>query len=160
LAGNFNPSARGDKLTMSFKFRLQKVLEYREHQEEEAKQLFLERRSASLQAQSRFESIGTQRRGLLNGPIAKVADHLELEARLSKVDDEERFAYSALNVLRNEEEAAELVWRERRRDLESMRKLREKGLADWNLMETRREQSALDEWSILRRNQGREVHGA
>ena len=140
-------------MSSAYKFRLQKVLEYRESQEEEAKRRLLERKAESLQAESRLRAISDQRKHVLGVQPANVFAHLEMEGRLAKHDFEERLASSALAVLRDEEEAAELAWRERKRSLETMTKLQEKDLAGWTLSETRKEQAALDEWAVLRRFQ-------
>jgi flagellar export protein FliJ len=135
-----------------FQFRLQKILEYRETQEAEAKRHFLERRAATLEAEGMIASIKEVRRAAIEHSSARnLGALIELEARLIQIDDEERFAVSALSVIRDEEATAETLWHERHRDAEAIRKLRAHAMEEWELSENRREQKELDEWSVLRR---------
>ncbi len=134
-----------------FTFRLQKILEYRKTQEEEAKQAFLDRRAACLQAEARIAAIDARRTAMLGDRVTDLVSRIELEARLIRLDDEERFEASALQVLRDEEAAAEGVWVERRRDLKAIGKLRENAFEEWRLAEDRKDQAALDEWAVQRR---------
>jgi flagellar export protein FliJ len=136
---------------MPFSFRLQKVLEYRRTQEGEAKQVFLDKRAATIEAEARISAIQAHRQQVLHEPVADLAGFLGLEARLAKSDDEERHEVAALGVLRDEEAAAEEIWHERRRDLEAISRLRERALQEWQLDEDRKEQAALDEWANHRR---------
>lgn len=135
-----------------FNFRLQKILEYRETQEEDAKRHYLERRAATLEAEARLVTITSARHDVIakSSSLSLVA-RIELEGRLVRFDDEERFALSALSVLQGEEATAESLWKERRRDAEAIRKLRARALEAWELTESRREQNELDEWAVLRR---------
>jgi flagellar export protein FliJ len=68
-----------------------------------------------------------------------------------RLDDEERFARTALTVMVNEEEAAERAWLLRRKELRSIELLREKDLTEWAYEQDRTEQAALDEWAVMRR---------
>jgi flagellar export protein FliJ len=140
-------------MSAAFKFRLQRVLDYRGTQEEEAKQILAARRAATREVEFELEEIAGRRQRLWSDPVQGVIDHLEREGRLAKSDFDKRLAETALAVLRDEENAAEEFWRERRKDLEIMKKLQEKKLAEWTLDENRKEQAAFDEWAVLRRLQ-------
>jgi len=136
---------------MRFRFRLEKVLEYRASQEDDAKQQYLNMRATRFEGEAAITSIGAKRRIALGQPLSGLQARLDLEARMSKFDDEERIAATALTVMVNEEEAAEKMWQQKRQELKSIELLRERALTEWAHEEERREQVALDEWAVTRR---------
>jgi flagellar export protein FliJ len=130
---------------------LQKVLDFREVQEDDAKQELLAKRAEVVTAERELAEISLRRSGVLETVTSSVVDRLLLEGRLEKLDFEERITASALEVLKDEASAAEDRWRERKRELQTMVKLRDRRLSEWQLDETRKEQAELDEWAVLRR---------
>lgn len=134
-----------------FKFRLQRVLDHRANLEKEAKQEYLEARSARFAGENEIAEIYKRRVRLGESQVDGLAGHIELQARFLKSEDDEKAAKIALGVLLDEEAAAESRWRLRKQELEVMLKLREKARDEWALEMARREQAALDEWSVMRR---------
>jgi flagellar export protein FliJ len=134
-----------------FQFRLQKVLEYRETQEEEAKQAFLAARATRIQGEREVEAVQARREATLREPTTSLDAHLLVERLLARLDEEEAMARSAVAVLESEEDAALGFWHERRRETQAIAKLREHAKAQWQLEEDRREQAELDEWATMRR---------
>lgn len=134
-----------------FRFRLQKVLEYRGTIEERAKDAYLEARVARLACEQEIGALRDQRRRYLLEPVHGLEGFRSLEILLSKLDDDERHLLTILDDLQRDEESRRQDWLAAKRDLEVLEKLRQKALDDWTLTETRREQAELDEWSALRR---------
>ncbi|HVT14422.1 MAG TPA: flagellar FliJ family protein [Fimbriimonadaceae bacterium] len=134
-----------------FEFRLQKVLEYRQAMENWAQEAYLETRVARLEAEAVLSGVDERRKECLH----RKADTLEarqlLEITLQSLDDDEKAQILVIDVLKTEEEKALNVWQEKKRELETIVKLRDKSYEDWKLEETRREQAELDEWAVLRR---------
>jgi len=136
---------------MRFQFRLEKVLEYRRSQEDEAKQKFLTLRASRIRGEAEISAIGLRRKQMLAHPVKGLTGFTELQMRMIRLDDEERFTRTALTVMVNEEEAAERAWLLRRQELRSIELLREKSFAEWSYEQERSEQAALDEWAVMRR---------
>ncbi len=134
-----------------FKFRLQKVLDYRSIQTDEARQRLLAASAARVEGENALGEIDLKRRALMEENPATVFARIELEARLTSFDDQERGSLAALSVLKDEELTAKNMWIERKRELETIQKLRTKAHEAWQLDENRKEQGALDEWAVLRR---------
>jgi flagellar export protein FliJ len=134
-----------------FTFRLQKVLEYREMEEERAKDAFLAAQEATAEQRRQIGRIVARRSAVIAVPADSIDQRLHLERYLERMDDEERAERAALAVLENEESAAQAEWNARRQAVKALERLREKAFEDWKQEEERREQSALDEWATLRR---------
>jgi flagellar protein FliJ len=134
-----------------FRFRLQKVLEYRQTLEEKAKEAFLEARKQRLGAEAGIDHIHERRMSLLLKGAKSLEARLALELALVRTDDDERAQRAAIAVLADEEEQALVHWTHRRQDVEALNKLRDKALAEWTLESSRKEQSAMDEWAVQRR---------
>ena len=132
-------------------FRLQKVLEYRQTICEEAKQTYLDARAARLEQEAALHSFSSLRTHALSGSVQTVVARLELEAILSRLDDEESLTSATLKILEGEEDEAMRIWHEKRNEVEMINKLYEKAVAEWNLDQTRKEHLALDEWTSMRR---------
>ncbi len=134
-----------------FEFRLQKVLEYRDAMENWAQEGYLDTRVARLEGEAALLEIQNRRQAALHAAPVSVDDRLNLELRLLSFDDEERAQQTVIQVLTNEEEKALEVWQEKKRELETVVKLKEKALEEWQLDANRQEQGELDEWSVMRR---------
>lgn len=134
-----------------FKFRLEKVLEYRELVEGWAKDAYLDCRAKRLEAEAALITIDTRRKALLAAPAVTLDDRQAIEVCMGRFDDEERGQKSVIAVLEAEEGKALEEWKVRKQELEALVKLKEKALEAYNLEVTRTEQSELDEWSTTRR---------
>lgn len=135
----------------AFKFRLQKVLEYREAMEHWAQEAYLDTRVARLEGEAALAEVQKRRESTLAGDVKTLEARRHLELMLASLDDEERAKRTIVEVLKTEEEKALGVWHEKKRELETMVKLREKAYEEWQLESNRQEQAALDEWAVLRR---------
>lgn len=135
----------------SFKFRLQRVLEYREAMEHWAQEAYLDTRVARLEGEATLLEVQNRRSATLQQSAGTLDERKLLEMTLHTLDDDERAKQTIVEVLRTEEEKALNVWHEKKRELETMVKLRDKAFEEWQLEATRKEQAELDEWSVLRR---------
>jgi flagellar export protein FliJ len=134
-----------------FEFRLQKVLEYRELEEQWAKEAYLEHQVQRIAAESEAQEIARQRSTVLRGVASTLEARLSLQALIERYDDEERAKRAAISLLEQEEERARQTWIERKQDKEALIKLKEIALAEWQHEQDRLEQIALDEWTTSRR---------
>src|SRR5687768_5732051 len=134
-----------------FDFRLQSVLQYREMLEEWTKQTYLECQAERLRQDAELAMICQRRQEMLSHPVLGLTDRLALERVLFSIDDAEHEQRIALGVLLDEEARALALWHERRREAETLRKMRDKAYAEWQLEADRKEQAALDEWASQRR---------
>ena len=134
-----------------FEFRLQKVLEYRERLEGFAKDAYLDARSSRLAAEATLLEIRGRRGNLLECTATDLDSRRALEATLLSLDDQERAEKLVLNVLIGEEETAMTAWIFAKRELESLVRLREAALKEYELEQNRQEQKELDDWAIMRR---------
>ncbi|HTQ09527.1 MAG TPA: flagellar FliJ family protein [Fimbriimonadaceae bacterium] len=135
-----------------FRFRLQKILEYREAMEHWAQEAYLETRVARLEGEAALQDIRSRRSALLQNSADSLAERRELEMAVQVLDDDETAQKTVIEVLVAEESKAFDVWQEKRRELETMVKLRDHALDAWTLEETRYEQAQLDEWAVLKRS--------
>ncbi len=134
-----------------FKFRLEKVLDYRGLVEQWAKEAFLAARLNTFECEGEIEDLIAQRTKLVAQKADTLQERLALEALLQKSDDDERAKHVALAVLKDEEAAALDEWKLKRQELQALQRLREDALADWQKRSGRQEQAALDEWAITRK---------
>lgn len=134
-----------------FAFHLQKVLDYRRLVEEWARDAYLEARVKRLEAEAELEAIRARREEALRSDASTVAERLDLERYLQRLDDEEQAQRTVIAVLEEEEEKARLEWMERKRDAEALQKLHDRRRAEHELEETRRQQAELDEWAVMKR---------
>src|SRR5690348_11767533 len=135
----------------AFKFRLQKVLEYREAMEHWAQEAYLDTRVARLEGEASLLEVHNRRQAALQRTAESIEDRRHLEMTLLSLDDDERAKETVVEVLKSEEEKALNLWHEKKRELETMIKLRDKAREEWQLEANRKEQAELDEWSVLRR---------
>ena len=133
-----------------FRFRLQKVLEYRSRLEKDAKDAYLDARAKRLAAELDLLCIQQRREQILAEPSEGLDGRIVLELYLFRLDQEERCQVLVIEALETEEESLRLQWIERRREHEAIEKLRNHAFGDWTLAVDRKEQSELDEWAVLR----------
>lgn len=134
-----------------FEFRLQKVLEYREAMEHWAQEAYLETRVARLEGEAALAEVQRRRQESLRHKADTLEARILLEMTLQTLDDDEKAKILVIDVLTTEEEKALGVWQEKKRELETIVKLRDNAYEEWKLEETRYEQAQLDEWAVLRR---------
>jgi flagellar export protein FliJ len=134
-----------------FKFRLEKLLEYRQLQEKWAKDAYMECRAKMLEAEADVDAVKRRKSTALIARPCSFDERVSLESYVIRLEDEQRAAEAAFAIMGDETEIALEEWHIARQDAEAMVKLREADLADWTLEESRREQRELDEWAVLRR---------
>ncbi len=134
-----------------FKFRLEKVLEYRTLVEQWAKEAFLEARLSTFECEGKIADIKAHRREMLTQSVGNVQEHLAIELMLQKSDDEERDQHTVLAVLKDEEEVALEEWKLKRQELKALQKLKEEALRVWQHESNVAEQNELDEWAVTRK---------
>lgn len=134
-----------------FNFRLESILTFRRKLEESAKTTYLEARARRLDAEFDLQAIVESRRTTLHRGVPCLENRLALDAYLARLEDQARAQHSVIGVLTDEEEQARKKWITARQDSESIQKLRDKEYESWQRDQLRKEQSELDEWSVLRR---------
>ncbi|MBI1756955.1 MAG: hypothetical protein HYR64_07610 [Fimbriimonas ginsengisoli] len=134
-----------------FRFRLERVLEYRSLVEKWAKDAYMAARLATAQAEIGLEGIAAHRHRLLFQPVEGLNERRALELTLQHLDDQQQDQEIALGVLRDEEAATLAEWQERRKDLHALEHLRDEALIEWKAEERHEEQKALDDWTSSRR---------
>lgn len=135
----------------NFAFRLQKVFEYRELEEGWAKDNFLNKHVARMEAEHELFQLQEDRRFLLGAGADDLAARQDLEMRIQKLDDHERALRLLIQQLVQEEEQARDEWMLRKQDKSVLEKLRDKAYEAWMYRQNRLEQAALDEWTIQQR---------
>ncbi len=135
----------------TFKFRLQKVMDFREAMESLAKDAYLDARAQRLEAEAVILNIETRRRDLLAEPCTSIEAHQATEAMMIRLDDDVRAQMASIAVLRDEEERALQEWHRAKQEYEALVKLRDKAKEDWQKEADLEEQKELDEWSVTRR---------
>ncbi|MBS1722939.1 MAG: flagellar export protein FliJ [Armatimonadetes bacterium] len=134
-----------------FKFKLEKLLEYRRLQEGWAKDAYAETMARKLEAEGQLEGLRRKRQEACMARPCGLDGRVSLDKYVTRLQDEERAGEATLSVLESDVEAAQQVWLEARKEAEAIQKLRDADFEQWLLEENRREQAELDEWSILRR---------
>lgn len=132
-------------------FRLQKVFEYRELEEQWAKENFISRQATRMAAVDELFGIESDRRLLLSAGADDLAARRDLEMRLSKLDDYDRAARILIHQLEIEEEQARSEWLLKKQEKSALEKLRDRAYVAWSEAENRKEAAALDEWAVQRR---------
>ncbi|MBS1709248.1 MAG: flagellar export protein FliJ [Armatimonadetes bacterium] len=134
-----------------FRFRLQKLLDYRRLQEKWAKDAWLDAQRRRIDVERDIDAVRVERTGMMESKPLSLADHQALERYLTRLDDQERAHQALVAILEDEEEEARQAWLAARQEAHALEILREGALADWKKFEEREEQKALDEWAVLRR---------
>ncbi len=132
----------------SFAFRLQKVYEYRELEEGWAKDNFLAKHIARMEAENELFQLEDDRALLLSAGADDLQARMELELRILKIDDYERAQKILIQQLTFEEEAARDEWILKKQDKSALEKLRDKAYEIWMYRQNKLESAALDEWAI------------
>lgn len=135
----------------SFKFKLQKVLEYRELLEQEAKEAYMDARAKTIEAENELAAMIEKKEAVIGQPISSLDDYLALDLFVITCEEKEREQRIVIQVCENEEEQQRLLWIETKKEYQAIAKLHDKARDEWLADENRREQSALDEWAVLRR---------
>ncbi len=135
-----------------FRFRLQKVLEFRTAMEHWAQEAYLDTRVARLEAEAALLEVQNRRTAILQQPADSLDARRNLEQSIQVMDDEERAKQTVIEVLSAEEAKALELWHEKKQELETIVKLRDKAFDEWLLEENKREQADLDEWAVTRRS--------
>ena len=94
-----------------FRFRLQKVLEYRETIEQRAKEAYLDARANRLEAEVVSAGIEGRRSEVLAKPADDLAARQAIETMMLKLDDDQRTQQSVITILHEEEAKAMAEWR-------------------------------------------------
>ncbi len=134
-----------------FKFRLQKLLEYRQLQEKWAQDAFLECMARKVEAEQEVEAIQIRKRTSLSSRPCPIDERQVLDLYITRLDDEIRSAQATVSILEDEVEHAKAEWLKAKQDADAIAKLKESELSEWQLEESRREQAELDEWAVTRR---------
>lgn len=134
-----------------FSFRLQRVLEYREMEEEWAKQALLSAQRARADKEAEIQDLLNRRTAVVSLPADRLDQRLHLERVMERIDDEEREHRMVLSVLESDVLEAQNEWHSRRQAVEALKRLREEAHREWLAEEERKEQAALDEWTTMRR---------
>jgi flagellar export protein FliJ len=116
-----------------------------------AQEAYLDTRVARLEGEAALLDVKRRRDTALTRKADSLEERRHLELTLLSLDDDERAKQTIVEVLKAEEEKALEVWHEKKRELETMIKLRDKAHEEWQLDANRQEQAALDEWAVLRR---------
>lgn len=134
-----------------FKFKLQKLLEYRELQEKWAKDAYLEIVARKHEVTAEVEAVKRRRETAMSSHPTALDELLSLDSYLTRLDDDQRALEAAVSVIESEVEEALGEWNQARLAHSAICKLRDKEFAQWMLDENRKEQADLDEWSSQRR---------
>lgn len=134
-----------------FKFRLEKLLEYRRLQEGWAKDAYLEAVARRNEAESQVTStVQRKQRAMASHPVG-IDERRSLDSYLTRLDDEIRGHEAALAVVADEADQALSDYQHAKQETAAIEKLREARFEEWMLEDNRKEQAALDEWATQRR---------
>ncbi len=134
-----------------FKFRLEKVLEYRTLAEKWAKEAYVECKLNTFECEGELDDIRARRSELLKQPVGNVIEHKAVELLMERLDEDERAKQAALQVLRDEEAQALEVWKTKRQEVRALELLRDEAIVEWQQLVNKSEQDELDEWTNTRR---------
>ncbi|MBS1714735.1 MAG: flagellar export protein FliJ [Armatimonadetes bacterium] len=134
-----------------FRFRFEKLLEYRTLQEKWAQDAHVEAMARQRECEQEIEALVRRRQEAMTAGTCGLEGRLALDGYLNRLSDEADEFRAVLGVLESDVEKARNEWLKARQDKQAMEKLRESDLAEWQLEENRREQAELDEWAVMRR---------
>lgn len=134
-----------------FKFRLQKLLDYRRLQEKWAKDAWLDAQRRRIDVERDIDAVRVERAGMLESKPLTLSDHQALERYLTRLDDQERAHQALVAILLDEEEEMRQAWLAARQEAHALETLRDQALDDWKKFEEKEEQKALDDWATMRR---------
>lgn len=134
-----------------FNFRLQKVLDFRRIEEENAKTEFLEARARRIDAEHDLQYIQQTRSASLQVKSPSLESRTAMQAYLCRLEDQVRAQSSIIGILTDEEEKSKSAWIESRKAAEALQTLRDNEYELYQKESARLEQAELDEWAVLRR---------
>ena len=135
-----------------FKFRLETLHQLRIREAVEAKLAFIQAQRARFEMEDYLVELALKRRESISGePSQTYADRVSLQAWMDSLDLQQQHAEAALTVLLDEEEACQHIWHQCQQAADALEKLREHHKQEFDLEQSRKEQSELDEWAVLRR---------
>ncbi len=134
-----------------FEFRLEKVLAYRCLQEEWAKEALREAQAALGEAEIELTRIERERAAALLKKPKSIEAMIDLESYVAKLEDDAEAQKSVISILEDEVERARLEYLEAKRAVETMEKLKQRELEEWEAELNREEQKSLDDWTSTRR---------
>lgn len=148
---------------MAFRFRLQKVLEHRRRQEDEAKRDFMAAQAETQKALGALEDLyraidlardrgHTMQTGVSDGRMAPMLQHIDLFINGQKI----RITQQRVKIreLKAEEERLQEELIRAAREKKTLEKLREKHLQEYREEVVRREQAEADDISVMRYGRG------
>lgn len=134
-----------------FKFRFEKVLQFRSDAAEAAKRGFMEARARTLEQEAEKARLLEQRAETLRRGGQGLTERVSLMTFVDRLDGQTTEQDIVLGVLRDEEESARKKWIKARQEFEAIEKLRANQFEEWNLKLLAEEQKMLDEFAIMRR---------
>ena len=134
-----------------FNFKLQKILEYKETLEEQAKRAYLEKKPKLLEAEITLNQIAKRRHDVLVSSANDLASLQAKETFLLRLDEEERSQKIIINVLLSEEEKARSIWQEKHQEAKALQKLKEHRKQEWIYLFNKEEQNTIDDFATMRR---------
>lgn len=135
-----------------FRFRLQRVLDYRLRLEEKAERQYAEAHHRRIVAERRLTEMNEERLSFLHRPDPFSLDAARLRTLYLEAFQDRIERQSALvEVTRQEERERRDAWLAARRERQTLDNLRARAKAEFDLYEGRRMQAELDEWAVQRR---------
>lgn len=134
-----------------FRFRFEKLLEYRALQEKWAQEAHIEAMARQRECEQEIEALVRRKQEAMSAGTCGLEGRLALEGYLNRLSDEADEYRAVLTVLEGDVEKAHAEWIKAHQDRQAMEKLREADLHEWQREQDRREQAELDEWAVLRR---------
>jgi len=134
-----------------FRFRFQKVLDYRLMLEESAKEAYRLAREASLAAENQFQEMKKKLADALKTPGETIEEMMIWETYIERLEDELEEQIVLMEIRKKEEASAFENWREARKSRKSLQKLHDMAKENWEKEVEKREQKQLDEWTVLKR---------
>ncbi|MCW5936220.1 MAG: flagellar FliJ family protein [Fimbriimonadaceae bacterium] len=134
-----------------FKFRLEKLLEWRNAIASEAKAAYLGAAADRISREHSLEEAKERLAHALRQVPSTLPEKLSNEAFLNRLEDERAVAESVVQAALEDEALALAAWRESEKEAEAIRKLRERAQEAWQIEFDRFEQKELDEWAVQQR---------
>lgn len=134
-----------------FEFRLQRVLDYRALQEEWAQTAFREAQASRILAEKELSALVEKKLNVSSQARNSLVEMKDLETWILRIEDEIESQHSVIRILEEEEIKYQQEWIAARQALESMQKLREIALEEYEKTVETEEQKELDEWANRKR---------
>lgn len=140
-----------------FKFRLQKVWDFRQAVEDQAKKELQQAQRLVREAEDELTEILKKRQEMLRRNLTKLDERLAMQGYLDRLDMDRMTAESVINALKREEEAAHEHWKLRKQESEALTKLHDRKHSEHLLETSRAEQKELDDWTTSRHKRREEA---